>query len=158
MPHVDYDPARSLGWAWHRSDRGVPVSCISNVCCACVHFCVYHQSMSTPSKRCTINDVLMGLVAGGLRGYLQSVKDPTLCKSVFAFTSGVCLYALCGHLEKVKDTTICKSNVCGGVWKSSLFVHFQVVCVCVCVCVCVFVCVCVLDVCACAYVSGIHMV
>jgi hypothetical protein len=28
-------------------------------------------SLSTPSKRCTINDVLMGIVAGGLRGYLE---------------------------------------------------------------------------------------
>ena len=34
------------------------------------------KSMSTPTKRCTVNDVLMGLVAGGLRGYLLTQKDP----------------------------------------------------------------------------------
>ena len=31
------------------------------------------KRMSTPGARCTVNDVLMGLVAGGLRGYLEKV-------------------------------------------------------------------------------------
>ena len=37
------------------------------------------KSMSTPSKRCTVNDIVMGLVAGGLRGYLEKVEDPAIC-------------------------------------------------------------------------------
>ena len=36
------------------------------------------KSMSTPSQRCTVNDIVMGLVAGGLRGYLEKVEDPAV--------------------------------------------------------------------------------
>eukprot|EP00617_Octactis_speculum_P004506 CAMPEP_0185775250 /NCGR_PEP_ID=MMETSP1174-20130828/81404_1 /TAXON_ID=35687 /ORGANISM="Dictyocha speculum, Strain CCMP1381" /LENGTH=631 /DNA_ID=CAMNT_0028462755 /DNA_START=33 /DNA_END=1928 /DNA_ORIENTATION=+ len=38
------------------------------------------KSLSTPSKRVTVNDVLMGIVAGGLRGYLKRVEDPIVGK------------------------------------------------------------------------------
>lgn len=48
------------------------------------------KSMSTPSKRCTINDVLMGIVAGGLRGYLEKVKDPVVAAAVEGGGGGRC--------------------------------------------------------------------
>jgi len=40
------------------------------------------KSLSTPSTCCTVNDVLIGIVAGGLRGYLEKVKDPIVAKVV----------------------------------------------------------------------------
>lgn len=36
------------------------------------------KSLSTPSRRVTVNDVLMGLIAGALRGYLEAMGDPVV--------------------------------------------------------------------------------